>query len=222
MTTFSWFRFYVGVLDSENVQTLPDWAFRGWVNMLCSARKHNGVLPPLSKFAFELRLSESKASKLLEHLLLAQLLERSQEGLTPKDWNRFQYASDCSTERSRKHRTQQLSNVAGTPSDTDTDTENRTAAAHARTRSISPPPTKAKLTLQDFPRFCELVRHYFPATDDAMLGRILAAAAMADPEITDQVLTKATQTAGKQGQKSAALFVTTVPIVLSSWRKAAP
>lgn len=94
---------------------------------------------------------------------------------------------------------------------------NGTAAA----RPQNPTPPKAKLTLPDVPMFCELVRHYFPATDDAMLGRILAAAAVADPEITDQVLTKATQTAGKQGQKSAALFVTTVPIVLSSWRKAA-
>ena len=130
-----WFRFYVSTLNNSKVQSLTDSMFRGWVNMLCCAATHDGILPGLAAFAFELRITEAKAKRLLENLLALGLIDRDDAGeLTPHAWDEFQYVSDSSTERVRKHREKRSRSVTETPSEQSRTEQNRVEAdetAHA-------------------------------------------------------------------------------------------
>ena len=101
-----WFRLYTEVLDDEKVQTLPLESRWGWVMLLCLAAENpeRGLVPPLKRVAFKLRISEAKAAKLLRQLTDAGLLDQTANGLTPHNWDERQYASDDVTERVRKHR----------------------------------------------------------------------------------------------------------------------
>ena len=55
-----WFRFYVRTLNNPKAQRLSGGDFKGWVNLLCLAKEHDGALPSVEDVAFRLRLSERK------------------------------------------------------------------------------------------------------------------------------------------------------------------
>ena len=76
--------------------------------------------------------------------------------------------------------------------------------------------------LETFPLSCEQVCRLYPPTDEVMLGRILVAGCKADPDVTDETMLAAIQRAERDDQKTAALFETTVPEILSNWRKYPP
>lgn len=84
-----WFRFHVRTLESPKVQMLPDATFKTWVNLLCLARMGDGVLPPARDIAFKLRVSEKDASKQISALVEAGLLDRTDHGLMPHDWDEY-------------------------------------------------------------------------------------------------------------------------------------
>ena len=103
-----WFRIYDDLVHDRKVQDLPGPTFKGWVNILCLASKHEGVLPPLRDIAFALRLPEEKSSKLIDALTDAGLLDRLQDGnLAPHNWDSRQHKSDSSTERVKAFRERQ-------------------------------------------------------------------------------------------------------------------
>lgn len=100
-----WFRFYVAVLNCAKVQQLSDRQFRGWVNILCVAREHEGVLPELNDLAFKLRMRPIDAGVLTQALVKARLLDQRPDGrYIPHDWSEHQYVSDNSTDRVKKYR----------------------------------------------------------------------------------------------------------------------
>jgi hypothetical protein len=121
-----WFRMYETVLDDPKVQRLPGDTFKGWVNLLCLAKRHDGVLPEIGDIAFALRLSETEVRLLLETLMRAGLIDDGDAGLTPHNWGGRQYLSDVSTDRVKRFRERERNvseTVVETPPETETETE---------------------------------------------------------------------------------------------------
>lgn len=99
-----WFRFYDDTVNDPKVQKLPPDIFKTWVNLLCIASKYDGKLPALSDIAFTLRMPEDKIESRINHLIEAGLLDDSDAGMIPHNWNGRQYNSDSAAERMRKYR----------------------------------------------------------------------------------------------------------------------
>jgi hypothetical protein len=126
-----WFRSYVDKLDNAKVQSLSDAHYRAWDSLLCVACKYDGLLPPLRVFAFQLRRSQPVTAKLIEALVRAGLLVKTERGIEPHDWNTWQYKSDVSTGRVKQHRERRQNatrNVSATHSESDADTEQSSEA----------------------------------------------------------------------------------------------
>ncbi len=116
-----WFRFYNDAVNDPKVQRLPAHLFKDWVNILCIASKHNGVIPCTADVAFMYSRRTARVQRMLERLTTLGLIDITTEGLVPHNWKQRQYVSDCSTPRVKRFR-----NVAVTPPDTDTDTDTDT------------------------------------------------------------------------------------------------
>jgi hypothetical protein len=124
-----WFRFYSDALDDPKVQRLPAELFRAWVNILCLASRHGGTLPPVEDIQFALRLSADAVAVLLADLKAHGLIDETDAGMAPHNWNKRQYKSDNVTLRVQKNRAHCNVSVTpnetfhGTPTETDTETE---------------------------------------------------------------------------------------------------
>jgi len=81
------------------------------VNLWCLASIHDGTLPHVSDVAFRLRCTETQAAELIEDLILKKVLDRTDDGIIPHDWNEHQYASDSSTQRVQKYRKKKMEQV---------------------------------------------------------------------------------------------------------------
>ncbi|MFQ5622425.1 MAG: hypothetical protein ACE5FS_03415 [Paracoccaceae bacterium] len=100
-----WFRMYDSVLDDPKLQKLLPETFRGWVNLLCLAKRYDGDLPGIDDIAFALRLEIDDAQNLIDTLIEAGLLEMAGNShLRPHNWSSRQYKSDTSTERVKRYR----------------------------------------------------------------------------------------------------------------------
>lgn len=102
-----WFRFYTGVVDDPKAQMLAPDLFKHWVNVLCIAAENDGELPALSAVAFKLRLAEPKAAAVLAKLCGFGLLDKTEKGFKPHNWDSRQYKSDrdeTAAERSKRYR----------------------------------------------------------------------------------------------------------------------
>ncbi len=118
-----WLRLYNDVVSDPKVQRLSGDKFKSWINVLCIASTHDGILPPVTDLAFILRITEDKAAVLLDDLVEKGLLDvTTDERYTPHNWASRQYKSDVSNDRVQRHR-QRKRNVTVTPPDTD---QNRT------------------------------------------------------------------------------------------------
>jgi hypothetical protein len=132
-----WFRLYDDAINDPKVLRLPEASRWQWVAMLCVASKHDGTLPQLSDIALLLRMPTRKAAATLARLREAGLVDETDKGLVPHNWEGRQYKSDTSTERVRKHRAarrnvsadddetiqQSLALHGATPPETDTEPE---------------------------------------------------------------------------------------------------
>ena len=141
-----WFRFYVEVLDDPKVQCLPPKTFKNWVNILCLAKRGNGVLPALSDIAFALRLPEQETKQLIETLQEMELLEQDETGMKPHNWNSRQYMHVVSTERVKRFRKRKqgvsrnvAETVGETPPDTETDTDSERASESSQSSDSAEP-----------------------------------------------------------------------------------
>lgn len=100
----AWFRFYEEVLDDPKIQRLPPDIFKSWVNILCLAKRHGGLLPSYSDIAFSLRITDGETIRLIEDLKGFGLLDKTKKGFEPHNWRGRQYASDNSMERVNRYR----------------------------------------------------------------------------------------------------------------------
>jgi hypothetical protein len=119
-----WFRLYDDVLNDPKVQRLSGETFKLWINVLCIASKHGGVLPKLDDLAFQLRLPALVCKTEIDTLKSAGLID-GDKNLKPHGWEKRQYKSDTSTERVKRFR-ERSSNVAETVNETVPDTETET------------------------------------------------------------------------------------------------
>ncbi len=116
-----WLRLYSDVVSDPKVQRLPGDKFKAWINLLCVASQHDGILPPLADLAFTLRNTEDKITALIDDLVEKGLLDvTSDDRYTPHNWASRQYKSDGSAERMKRHRRRNR-DVTVTAPDTDTD-----------------------------------------------------------------------------------------------------
>lgn len=124
-----WFRMYNEALDDPKCQSLNGNDFKGWVNILLLACRHDGVLPMIDDVAFALRVNEATARKLIKTLTAQGLIDPSGTDDSvgaPHGWHNRQYKSDVSTDRVKRFRNGKRnvsSGVAVTSPDTETDTE---------------------------------------------------------------------------------------------------
>jgi hypothetical protein len=128
-----WFRFYEESLDNMKVQSLPPDLFKFWINILCVTSRCDGTLPVTShcdkflshcdkpashcdEIAFYLRMNPDDVAEKLKLLISKGLIDEGKE-YRPHNWNKRQYKSDTSTERTRKYREKlkHKCDVTGTP-----------------------------------------------------------------------------------------------------------
>lgn len=111
-------------MNDPKLQLISDSLFRAWFNLMCIASAHDGVLPALKDIAFTLRLAPTKAAQILAQLHAVGLLDKTETGFVPHNWNGRQYKSDVSNERVKRHR-QRKCNVTSAVTVTPPDTEDR-------------------------------------------------------------------------------------------------
>ena len=99
-----WFRMHVDMLGKAKIQTLPGDLFKHWVNLLCVAKMHDGVLPKRDEIAFCLRVPKAECDAIINELVNRKVLDKRGETIYPHKWERYQFVSDSSTERVQHHR----------------------------------------------------------------------------------------------------------------------
>lgn len=117
-----WFRFYNDAFRNPKVAKLTDSQLRLWMELLCVASEHDGLIPPLEDLKHLLKRRLDHLSRGLDELLKAGLIDIRGGGFEPHKWDKFQYKSDSSAERVRKHRNSPR-NVTVTTPDTETDAD---------------------------------------------------------------------------------------------------
>jgi hypothetical protein len=135
-----WWRAYNEAVNDPKLQLISDALFRAWFNLMCIASGNDGKLPPIADIAFTLRMKTDKAAQILTQLYKAGLLDKTETGFTPHNWNGRQYKSDVSTERVKRFRNGKRnvsSAVTETPPDTELDTEDRIGDARASVSSFT-------------------------------------------------------------------------------------
>lgn len=96
-----WIRLYVETLDNPKVQRLSGDVFKAWVNLLCLAGKHDGRLPPVEDIGFALRMKPREAERFVADMVAKRLVDVSDDGMKPHDWDERQFQTDASTARVR-------------------------------------------------------------------------------------------------------------------------
>ena len=91
-----WLRLHTSILDSKKIQTLPDRLFKPWLNSLAIANRHDGILPSLDDYAFEMRLPLEKAKKYRSELVERKLIDEHDGIYTMHDWEFWQFENGTS------------------------------------------------------------------------------------------------------------------------------
>jgi hypothetical protein len=121
-----WFRMHGDLIHDPKLLKLPDDLFRFWIGILCIASKNEGNLPGPDDIGLVLRIKPKKAADALSKLVSAGLIDDMPDGRRPHNWDRWQYKSDDSTARVKRHRQRQRNvseTVTETPPETDTEAE---------------------------------------------------------------------------------------------------
>jgi len=149
----AWLRLYDDILDDPKIQMLSDKAFRALINLWCLAKRNSGKLPAdIKSLSFSLRWTEGKVREVLQALISAHLIDKTETGYEPHNWNARQYEHDVSTERVKRFRERQMKldeTVSETQNETPPDTEqnqrqNRAEESSLRSDSVTRPPKRAR------------------------------------------------------------------------------
>lgn len=126
-----WFRYYDDAVNDPKIIKLSDDIFRAWVNLLCVASKHQGLLPAVDDIAIILRVKVGRAAAIIAELVSLGLLDKTCDGFAPHNWSERQYKSDSSAERMKRHRDRQRDVTVTVQNRTEADTEQSRADARA-------------------------------------------------------------------------------------------
>lgn len=116
-----WFRLYDDLINDPKILKLPEATRWQWVAVLCIASKNGGDLPSLEDMAIQLRVTTARATEIITALVKAGLLDKTETGFAPHNWQGRQYKSDVSTERVKRFRNGRR-NVSETANETDGET----------------------------------------------------------------------------------------------------
>jgi len=119
-----WLRLYDDTINDPKILKLPEALRWHWIAMLCVASKYQGALPSLDDIAIQLRVTTGKATEIMAALVKAGLLDKTETGFAPHNWNVRQYKSDVSTDRVKRFRKRER-NVSDAVSETPPETEYR-------------------------------------------------------------------------------------------------
>jgi hypothetical protein len=126
-----WFRFYDEVLNDPKVQSLDGDTFKVWVNLLCVTSRCDGHIF-FDDISFHLRMGDKEALAYCVKLADKDLLIPTEHGYIPNAWDKRQYKTDTSAERTKAYRERKkiakrdggvTSHVTPPDTDTETDTE---------------------------------------------------------------------------------------------------
>lgn len=165
----SWFRLYDDILDDPKVQRLSPDTFRGWINILCLAKRHDGILPSTQDIAFALRMTEQSAEKLLLSLQDAGLVDVTDNGFEPHNWGGRQYRSDVSNDRVKRYRERQRNgdgNVTVTAHVTCPETETETETEKKEEEPPLVSPLKSEPEVKNAKRPTRLPSDWQPSAED--------------------------------------------------------
>ena len=112
-----WFRFYDDAINDPKILRLSEAMRWHWMALLCVASKNNGVLPSVADIALMLRKTVSQTNTILLGLVIAGLIDETEAGYEPHNWNGRQYKSDVSTDRVKRFRKRER-NVSETSPET--------------------------------------------------------------------------------------------------------
>lgn len=143
-----WFRYYEDAVNDPKVQLLSGDLFKAWVNVLCLASMNDGWLPHVDHIAYVLRITEKRATDLIDELLKRSLLDEYDGKLTPHNWGGRQHRSDVSTDRVKRFRKRSVKRdetVSPTVSETPPETEQ--IGSEAKASGASAPPVDPKSDL---------------------------------------------------------------------------
>jgi hypothetical protein len=132
-----WWRAYNEAVNDPKLQLLSDALFRAWFNVMCIASSNDGNLPALKDIAFTLRIQPTKAAQVLAQLHTAGLLDKTETGFIPHNWNGRQYKSDVSTDRVKRFR-ERKGNVSSAVSETPPETEDRNREQNSEPKGSGP------------------------------------------------------------------------------------
>jgi hypothetical protein len=116
-----WFRFYEEAVNDPKVLRLSDELYRAWTVLLCLTSKNDGKLPPADDIALALRIKVAKVCEWMTKLHAGGLLDKTETGFQPHNWNGRQYKSDVSTDRVKRFRNGKR-NVSETAGETKSET----------------------------------------------------------------------------------------------------
>lgn len=117
-----WWRAHDECVDDPKLLLLSDRTHRAWFNLLCLASANGGTLPAMKVMEVKLRMKAPKIEAIIRELKDAVLIDETETGLRPHNWDGRQYKSDVSTERVKRFRNGKR-NVSETPPETEADTE---------------------------------------------------------------------------------------------------
>lgn len=141
-----WFRMYAEIATDPKVQCMSESMQRRLMMLLCF--RCGDVLATLhaTEIAFALRISEEELAETKALFIQKKFID---EDWNIMNWDKRQYVSDSSTERSRKHREQkkqdmqQECNVAASPPEQNrTDTEHKDIVLCAKSQKPKKTPEK--------------------------------------------------------------------------------
>lgn len=230
-----WFRYYTATLESRKIQDLPPVLFKAWVNLLCIARTHDGVLPPLAEISFKLRCSTKQAALWIFELQKRFLIDEDPVSklLMPHDWREHQYVSDNVYERVKKHRAKQAEATKGNVSRNVPETpraRDRTEQIQNRTESEAETPQPALNGTAEFPAVLAEIRKHDAAADDVFARRLMMTvvqSALSNPKfprdqldnLTDENVARCVAESYRSGPKNhgTGLLLNRVPGIVLTW-----
>ena len=144
-----WWRAYDDAASDPKLGLLSDELHRAWFNLMCIASSNDGEFPPIKQIAYTLRVKPERAAAIMAELHGAGLLDKTETGFAPHNWNKRQYKADVTdptaSERMKRYRSNKRNdrNTTVTPlrpeteADTDTDTEKKETRTSAPVDAVA-------------------------------------------------------------------------------------
>ena len=94
MTTYTWIKLYIEILDDPKIGLMPDWLFRRFMQFLLVAREynHDGLLGPVSELAWRLRSSEDDMLDVLRTMSEIGIVAETPDGWLVVNFSKRQYS----------------------------------------------------------------------------------------------------------------------------------